>query len=447
MHGNLIENYAAAVQAEMRKSVIQMKEQSAPTRNSFKAGSGARGEAGRLAGLEIPYYQGVPHGETALDALGGTTSFERAVPMVSNKMYVGLCQMGFTVEHEFFHEVDASRGLLPEDKFSLRDKFMKTYMQHQNFYASGLGDGALAIVAAGGGGGSGTITFANDNTARGRSKGSVRLAVSYSTTAGKRVMYESYTKSTDTLTATFYITSKASATTAVIVVTDGGTVVAGDIIVKKGHYKKVPYGLGYHIDSSSRLYQGASTSTDPFLKAREVAAGGAITPTIIDTAKLALDVRANDNGARMKRTAHLTHGNYRALGAFGYNLRTYNAEKGQADTTFGLPRFFEDEDTKWVEDANMEDAYIYLRDSKSYFEYRQGEMQKISKGEGTQYIGTNSFGSTEFYDNYGESFNIAWDARGDDGKGSGNGGPNSSVVISGLTIPTINQVSEGISLV
>jgi hypothetical protein len=444
---NLLENYSAAVQAEMRKSVIQQKEQSAPTRNSFKAGSGARGEAGRLAGLEIPFYQGVPHGSTALDPLAGTTSFEQFVAPTIDKMYVGLAFLGFTVENEHFHDIDGAKGLLPDDKFSQRDKVMKTYMWEQNCYAIGKGNGALAVVAAGGGGGSGTITFANDNTARGRSKGSIRLATSWSTTAGKRVMYESYTESTDTLTATFYITSKASATTAVIVVTDGGTVVAGDIVVKKGHYKKVPYGLGYHFDSSSRQYQGASTSTNPQLKSREIAAGSAApTPTMIETAKLALDTRANDNGAKKKRSAHLTHGNYRVLGAYSYNLRTYNAEQGQANTSYGVPRFFEDEDTKWIEDANMEDAYIYMRDSVSYFEYRQSEMQEISKGE-TQYIGTNSRGSSEFYRNFGEAYNIAWDARGDDGKGSGEGAPNSSVVISGIAIPSVNQVSEGLSLV
>ncbi len=111
-----------------------------------------------------------------------------------------------------------------------------------------------------------------------------------------------------------------------------------------------------------------------------------------------------------------------------------------------MPRFFEDEDTVWAEDADMEDAYIYMRDGVSHFEYRQAEMQKISKGEGTQYVGTNSFGSTEFYDNFGESWNMAWDARGDDGKSGENGSPNSSVVISGITIPSVNQVSEGIGI-
>lgn len=446
MYGNVLEHFAAATQAEMRKTVVQQKAQYAKTRASLQSGAGARSETGSLLGLEIPYYRGVPHSSVALDPIAGSNSFTPAIYPPMDKMYVGLAFMGFTVEWEHFHEIDAGRGKLPETRFTQRDKTMKTYMQHANWYAIGIEYGTLAVVSVGGG--SGTITMTSDGTARERSKGSIRLAVSHNTSAGKRILYESYTTATNTKTATFYITFKASATTAVVVVIDGGTLVAGDVIVKAGHYRKVPYGLGYHINQANRLYQGVDTSVDSWMNSRRVAGGSAtITPTLIDTAKLALDVRANDNTARNKRVAHLTHGNYRALAAFGYNLRQYNAENGQADTTYGLPRNFEDEDTEWVQDEDFEDAYVYMRDRSSLFEYRQSEMQKVSKGDGTQWVGLNLVGSTEFYDNYAESYNLAYDARGDDGKGAANGAPNSSVLIDALTIPAINQVAEGNSLV
>lgn len=446
MYGNVLEHFAAATQAEMRKSVVQQKHQYAKTRASLMSGSGSRSETGQLTGLEIPYYRGVPESSVALDPISGSTSFGAFIPPPTDKMYVGLAFMGFTVEWEHFHEIDANRGKLPETRFTQRDKVMKTYMQHMNWYCIGKEYGTLAVASDSGG--SGTRTFTNDGTARDRSKGSIRLQVSHNTAVGKRIMYESYTTATNTKTATFYITSKASATTAVIVITDGGSIVAGDVIVKQGHYRKVPYGLGYHIDQATRLYQGADTSVDTWLNSRRVPGGSAaITPTVIDTAKLALDVRANDNTARKKRVAHLTHGNYRALAAYGYNLRTYNAEQGQANTTFGVPRNFEDEDTEWVQDEDFEDAYVYMRDRSSLFEYRQSELQKVSKGDGTQWVGLNILGSTEFYDNYAESFNLAYDARGDDGSGQANGAPNSSVLIDALTIPAINQVAEGVSLV
>ena len=446
---NLIDNYAAATKAELRKSIIQCKQQKAITKATVESGPGARNESGALSGLEIPFKMGVPHGETALDVLGGTTSFEQFVAPQADKMFVGLTQTGFTVEYEHFHEIDARGGKLPETKEDQRDNVMLTYYQHHNWYNIGIKTGAVAIVAAGGGGGSGTITFANDNTARGRSKGSLRLAVSWSTTAGKRIMYQSYTEATDTLTATFYITSKASTTTAVIVVTDAGTVVAGDVIVKYGHYKRVPYGFGYHINQAARWYQGVNTTTHTMFNSRRVNGGGAlVTPTLMDTAKGAKQIRANDTETGQKAICHLTQGNFKVLGAYDYGLREYNAEKGDFTKTIAVPGLFEDEDCIFAQDADMEDAYIYLRDRKSYFEYRQSPMQKISKGEGTQYVGTNSRGSTEFYDNYGEAYNLAWDARGNDGSNKkGAGAPNSSVVIDNLTIPDISQMAEGISLV
>jgi hypothetical protein len=235
---NVNEVYSAAVQAQLRKTIIQSKQQMAITKGSLLSGEGARNESGQLTGLEIPYKQGVPQSEVALDPVGGVTSFRPMTVPQNAKMYVGLTFHGFTVEREHFHETDARRGKLPETSNDLRDQILLTYMQHHNWYAIGVGDGALAVFATGGGGGSGVRTFAGDGTARGRSKGSLRLQKSWSDDRGKRIMYQSVTKSTGTITATFYITAKTSSTTATIVVTDGGTAVDGDIVVKYGHYQQ-----------------------------------------------------------------------------------------------------------------------------------------------------------------------------------------------------------------
>lgn len=445
---NILTNYAAAVQAQMRKTIIQTKEQLTPTLNSFKSGKGARNESGRLVGLEIPFNRGVQHGDTALDVLSGVTSFEQFVAPLADKMFVGLTQMGFSTEYEHFQELDAAKGLLPETRFTQRDKTMRTYYQHQNWYRIGPDNsGSLAIVTVGGG--SGTITFANDTTTRGRSKGSLRLAVSPGTAATQQILYETWTRATDTKTATFYITSKASSTSAVIVVTDAGTTVAGDVTVKKGHYKRVPYSLGYHINSTARNYQGANTTTDTMFNSIAVdGGGGALTPTTMDTAKGAKQTAANDVDASKRAICHMTLGRYKELGAFGYNLRRYNAERGDANTTYSVPTNFVDEDLEFIQDADFEDGYVYIRNSKSYFEYRQSEMHEITKGEGSQYIGTNSLGSTEFFQNFGESMNLAWDARGEDGANKdGAGSPQDSAVISNLAAPVISQIARGISLV
>jgi hypothetical protein len=447
MYPTLNENLAAAVKAQLRKTIIKSQAQHAVTKNSYKSGRGAAPEAGQLAGLEVPFQEGVVHGETALDPYNGGTSFERMYVPTTNKMYIGLAFMGFTVEFEHFHEKDAMNGNLPWGQSKMREDALMTYMQHQNWYRLGKGNGSLAVVSSVSGA---TVTMTNDGTARGRSKGSLRLAVSPFTTAGKRILYQSYNATTDALGATFYITAKSSATTATVVITDGGTITAGEIIVKYGHYKKVPYGHAYHFDSTGRLYQGVSTSAAnaAFLNSRAIDGGAAlVTPTVMDTLKGSLQTRANDVDARKKRVCHLTIGNYKALAGFGYALRTYNAEKGQADTTYGVPVNFEDEDTEFIQDADFEDNYIDLRDRVSYFEYRQSEMQEVSKGA-EQYAGTNLVGSTEFSRNWCEAYNFAFDMRGDDGKGKqGAGAPNSSAYIYNLTAPSLTQVAEGISLV
>src|SRR5688572_8834710 len=131
MFQNLNDNLAPVVQAELRKTIIQTKSQAAITLGGASgSGSGARGQAGKLAGLEIPYKQGVVHGETALDVINGVTSFERMYAPTHGKMYVGLTQMGFTVEHEEFHEQDAQNGNLPETANDLRNQALQTYLQH-----------------------------------------------------------------------------------------------------------------------------------------------------------------------------------------------------------------------------------------------------------------------------------------------------------------------------
>lgn len=441
MYQSVGENLAYAIRAQLRKTIMKFTSQCAVTKNSYKSGRGAA-ETGQLAGLEIPYKTGVVHGETALDPYAGVTSFERMYAPKGNKMYAGLAFTGLSVEVEHFHQKDAMAGNLPEGANEMRDQALQTYLQHHNWYRIGKGDGALGVITAVAGS---LLTFASDNLARGRSKGSLRLAVSAFTTAGKRILYQSYNTTTDTLGATFYITSKPSAVGAQVVIVDGGTITAGEIVVKYGHYKRVPYGHAYHFDDSARWYQGANTAVDTFLNARKVDGQYAlVTATLMDTAKGSMQTRANNVDARFKRVGHMSIGNYKQLASYGYFLRQ---SKSNEMTTTGMPVNYEDEDTEFIQDADFEDAYIDIRDRKSYFEYRQSEMTEVSAGL-TQYVGINGVGSTEKYRNWGEAYNFVWDGRGDDGKHQqGQGGPNSSTFIANLQIPANNQVAEGISLV
>ena len=125
-YANLNDNLSALVQAELANTTIQTKQQVCPTHNSLKSGTG-RNKKGSMVGYEIPFYNGVPHGEVALDPVGGTTSFDYAVYPGANKMYVGLAFTGFTVEWEHFHENEAnSFGQIPTH-YEQRDRIMNTY--------------------------------------------------------------------------------------------------------------------------------------------------------------------------------------------------------------------------------------------------------------------------------------------------------------------------------
>lgn len=443
-YSSIPQHLAAAVQAELRKSIVRFREMRAPTLQSFMTGAGARQIKGGLTGYEIPIWSDVNHGSTALDPYTGLTSFRPMIPATSLKMFIGLTFTGFTVSTEYYHNVDMRNGKIPLSVFELRDNVMATYMKEHNWYSIGNGTGVLAVVTTAGG--TGLHAFAFDNTAKNRSKGSIRLAVSTDTNPGRRIEYDSVDPATDTVTGTFYITNKPNATQAQCTFVSG-THVAGNFIVKAGHWKRVPFGLGYHIESTPRFYQGVNTALFPFLNSRNVPAASAlITPNMIDTAKGATQIRGNDPNARFQRICHISIGNYKVLASLGYTLRQYNAEGGKADTTFGLPYVYSDEDTIFLQDADMEDAWVYFRDRNSFFHYRQLELTEISNGE-TQFVGTFQQGSTEFYQNYGESYNLGWDGRGDDAGSGINGSVNSTVMISNLQLPPLTQVSEGFSLV
>lgn len=436
---NINSENAAAVQAEMRGTILKLRPQRAITYQSTK--ETFKKKNARMAGLDIPFEINAPNGSSTLNPVGGGTSFLNYVPSKKGKMFAGLTYSGFTVEWEHFHNFDAENGNQPESKRELRDGAMLTYWQERNWYIIGKGDGSLGVVTNVSGS---NLTLAYDNTARGRSKGSVRLHVSYNTAANKRILYQSINTSTGAVTATFYVTAKASAVGATITITDGGTVSAGNIIVKYGHYNMTVNGYGYHADNSTaRWYQGAYTGDHPNLAANRInGLGGTPTPTMVNTAKQTCAALANDKSAQNRRMCRLTRTNLNVLETFGYELRQ---EKGDAMTTYGLPNYYTDGDTDFVDDMDWEDCEMLFHDRKSLFIWRLHDLRELFPSD-KQYVGANLVGSTEGYKNWGEACNLVWDGAGDDDQGAG-GSSNSMVYIDNLAMPSITQVSMGRSLV
>lgn len=433
------------VQRDMRKSVAKFRPEKARTLSTFEEGT--RSETARLSGLQIGFWIDHAHGQSWYSPTTGDTSFKSSTRQETGAMYAGVVFRNMNIRLEEHILKDMERGFIPDSYMSERRRRISTHMMKKNWAAIGDGRGGIAVAASAA---VATLTCTNDNNGRGRSKGTFRLKVS---TSGDPLFYEAINTATHAVVAKFFVTSKPSGTQAVVDFTGGsGNIaalnVAGLLIVEAGSYNKELIGIAGHISNADRVYQGANTADFPFLKNPEVdAADAAITPTMVNSAKQLAMSRANDQDAKNRLVCHLTFGNYFTLAAYGYASRTYNAENGKANKTFGLPFIYEDEDTTFVPDEDYEDGYMDFREKKPYFEYVQKEFGlKKTDGIGRhQWIGANQMGSTEAFENYNESVNLVWDGKGKDGMDSDEGGsPNSAVTIKNITIPTYNQVANGV---
>jgi len=149
-----------------------------------------------------------------------------------------------------------------------------------------------------------------------------------------------------------------------------------------------------------------------------------------------------DGGDDFGFVGHITPTNFRDLAKFGYTARSYTvSDREKASKTYGLPTVYEDGDTIWVQDADYEDCYIDLRERKPYFEYVHKEFGLKTTGGVSrfQWEGINAAGSSNAYENYNESCNLAWDGKGEDGMGVEGGTPATAVTIKAIAINTTSS--------
>lgn len=432
---------AAIVQRDMSKTVAQFRPEKARTLATFQQNT--RSKQGRLAGLQIAYWKDHAHGQTWYSPLNGDTSFKKSIKQKTGAMYAGVAfrNMNFFMEEHIMKDME--RGYIPDSYIQERRRRISTHMMKKNWAAIGDGTGAIANVVSSVGG---LLTCSLTN-ARGKSKGSFRLKPS---DADDPLLYDAVNTGNDTVVATFYVVSKPSGTQANVVFTFGNDAalnVADLKICESGSWKKEMIGILGHVSDASRIYQGADTAVDDFLKNPSVDAGNAaVTPSTIHAAKGIMMTRANSEESDFSFICHLTWSNYRTLAAFGYTLRTYNAEKG-ANKTFGVPNVYEDGDTVFVPDADFEEGEMVFRERSPYFEYVQKEFGLKNTGgvSRQEWIGVNQVGSTNAYENYNEAVNIVWDGKGVDGEGKNEGGsPNSAVYIKNIAMPAVTQAGNGI---
>jgi hypothetical protein len=439
-----IADRAAMVQRDLVSTVVEMRPTKAKTLATFQKST--RKKQAQLAGIQIAFWRDRANGQTWYNPNAGDMSFKRSIKQRAGAMYAGVVFRNMNIWMEAHMLLDMERGKIPDSYIRERERRIGTHMWKKNMAAIHDGTGGLAKVGADA---SSTVTVLADNSARGTSKGTRRLQES---TPEDPLYYDSVDPTTDTIVATFYISSISSATVftpsgfTVGAVTDIDT---GDWICESGSWKKEMWGLGYHQnDSPSRIYQGADVAENPFLQTASIDAGNTlITPTLIHSAKGIMMTKANlsmEEG-ELPYVGHITPGNYRTLAKFSYPFRTYEAAGGKANKTYGLPTGYEDGDTYWAVDADYEDAYVDLRERAPFFEYVHKEFgKKTVGGQGRhEWVGAYEAGSTNEYENYNEACNIVWDAAGADGKGGEGGTPNTGVYIKNLAIPAENQAAYG----
>lgn len=440
-----LQERAALVQRDMVTTVQEFRPRKAKTLASFESG---RSKMAGLAGLQIPYWKDHAHGSGTVSPLTGGTSYRKSVKQRTGAMFAGLAFRYMNMWLEATVLKDMENGKINDSYIQERRRRIETYMMKKNWASIGDGSGTIAVVSGSPAAGT-TLTCLADNSARGTSKGVFRLKES---TSADPLWYSSINPATDTEVARFFVTAILSATTCTVDFTGGVGAITdlddGHKIVEyaTGWYKEI-VGIGGHISDANRIYQGADTSVDTFLKNPSIDGGNVnVTPTMVDSAKNIALTRANIESGRDGLMAHITPGNLSILAIFGYSGRVYNAENGQADTTFGLPDKYKDGDTVWCVDADYEDAFIDFREREPFFEYTQTPFQKKTTGGVSrfEYPGAYSAGSSEEYENYIENTNIVWDGRGMNGDRKGGGSPNSSVFIKNIALPTIRQSTYGV---
>lgn len=432
---------AAIVQRDMADAVMEFRPSRARTLATFEQGT--RKKTARLAGLQMGYWKDRANGQTLYSPVAGSTSFKKSTKQNTGAMYAGVVFRNMNIWLEAHVLKDMERGFIPDSYIQERRRRISTHQWKKNMAAIGNGTGALAKVSIDASGS--TVTVLADNSARGTSKGCAWLQESSSADP----LYYDCVDSTDTVTATFYISAKLSATTFTAAGFTVGAITdidQNDFICESGQWKKEMQGLGSHIsDSTSRIYQSADVAVDTFLQNPSVDAGSvAVTPSAVHSAKGIMMTRCNQEEGALSFIGHISWGNYRNLAKFGYVTRQ---AKNDDMKTYGLPNVYEDGDTMWVPDTMYEDAYIDLRERGPFFEYVQKEFGLKTVGDGPgrhEWIGTNEVGSTNEYENYNEACNIVWDGKGKDGSGPEGGSPNTSVFIKSIALPAERESVYGV---
>lgn len=348
-------------------------------------------------GYRLPHWNQMPGG------VGGFTpqdsSFNMYVPPSSRSMYVYPTYMAQPI----LMDGAAIRMLKSGSESNITNLDQAVNLHYEVFtkrinqLIPGDGSGTLAVSAT-------TIstlgtgqTFTGTTTAAttaGQTKGATRLR--------KGHYFDAINPSTGAVRGTFYVETPGATTATIYLLS--GSITSGDYITDPNSYNRMPRGLAHVISNASRILQTLNTANDPDLNSTGIdLAGALVTPTTFDRIKVAVQTRSNDKSAENNLLAFCTPNFYGQLRRQGWNLTTQDA-----NVTRGIAKRYEDGDTNWILDADMDEDRCYLVAANAlrmFEEMPLGDFD-LDKQEWRMLLGNNGTGSDSWQRAFGIAYNL-----------------------------------------
>lgn len=398
---------------QIKKMVKAVKETTTKTLDSFNKST--RTVAGQQGGYQIPFFSTYYSGNSAISPTSTGNSFRQSNPPETISMYVGLAYAFKVIQAQgmLLNDMNSKESLVSEMR--LKKMAIEDFMKHQNYYAIGDGSGTVAVVTTVTGGVfTGTTAAA---TSPNQTKGAHRLR--------KGNTYDIIDESSGAIVGTITPTANGTRSATVACTSTGTPNNAGAYVVEQGHYNNVINGLGGLIsNSTSRTFQGVQVTNIPeFINSAVDLNGSSLTSVTVNTLRNKVEVRNPDENG-FTRIGHITPGLYNVLAIQGYGGRVYNAERGAANTSFGVPTNYSDGDISWVQDPDMDEDRVYLRTAGDFFNYEARPFGPVNEDglDWRQNPGANDVGAWEYFKQVGQVYNLGFD-------GEASGGNDSSAMI------------------
>jgi len=389
----------------IQPDVRSVREMMTPTLNSFKKTE--RKIAVGQNGYQIPLFL-TDYGQNSYLSPGSAgNSYSQPVAPTTQSMWVGISYQAKAMYTDGFLLDDLSSKEALINATQLAEMAAENFFKYQNYYAIGVGNGAVAYVTSYAAGVLTCTTAAQ--VASGYTKGAHRLV--------KGVTYDIVDESSFAVVGTITPTANGTNSATVTCTATGLPNNAGALVVEQGAYNKVPRGLAYLINNTARTFQGLDTTNIAELNSSVVDLNGsALTSAATNVLKARIGIRTNVQSIKEEGSiiAHISQGLYRTLAIQGFSARQYQASEGQNTTSYGYPQaYIEDDNTIWVVDADLDEDRVYMRKPGDFFMGEQRPYGPDNRDGLTQRQapGLNEVGAHAYYSQNLWSWNLGWNGQ------------------------------------